>query len=1544
MLLTRRFVLAALTSFLLALGSLAALGFSALAADEPAPGNSAEPSSQASTTKVPTSPDSPKPTDPPAKVKPVLGVSLYTKEGKVIRPYEGKTLKGKQEIYVGATVKDEYFQDFEKKRDKEDRDVVEVGMSGGGVSQWIPLSSKHFLKKPGEPALTYWTPATSATHLAKFVVPPNHGAKLTFTARPAEAIANQDEWDEKTNKTVTAVVDTVAPKFTGIAYIQVAGDESLREEGQEVSVTGPRSIRVAAEDQVPEGVATGDEDPIRDPKITASYAGSPLRVEKHKPFNYDIVLSKPGKYELGLLKITATDKVGNWNTKTAATIRKRNMKDLPFPSSIQIRSKEKSDVQVVVDRKIVAGKDAHQADVPTYVARDSSVYVRSRKQEFAEKLEKLRASLLLHQSESKRINLLRVTREEGEPGEVVGPVDVCPFERNSQLPTRDPDGYFYYKCPDKIFGSVNSPDTDMKQRNGKYTFSPTSEEPLGLFNPGSVILDGKKPQVSFKGGPSQSGHNKFIPKIPKLKIKDNPYQNLSAMVVSQKTGSTQYAFYFWDELPEGQLTAKQKNEAGRFSDTPNTSGLNKSTLRVELPAPRDLTGKEIGPAKTLTPDNPGGELVGPDRNNLAAFQINAEGLYRMDQIKVHIADNAGNMLEVPLAKLLGDKVKYDVLVVDRRETSVQGAQVRVQKAKGTPESTSPELYYRGDVNISYTVSDRWFPLYVTQEDLPAGFFSIELKEHPKDPASRYQVVPQKFSFNEFVQVERDRWQLGGIKLPRAKDNPKMPKEGAYNLKWAYRGFAEEKTEGNVEKSFTIDYTGPKLGKLQVSPTGVVHAPWIFASSTFEATLGEIEDTVSGIDDKALGFKYYESNMADSAKPALGFSNVLADQERNPKPKLQYKAVKADMIGTATFRMSGDSQRLRFDQTAIGLTDKAGNPADTGYLGEFKDSDLPTDKQGKRPVGVVVDKSAPTVEVAFDNNNARNQKYYKAGRTATVTVKESNFDLLRKLDRAQVVVTNSRDGNAFTVPVEQFENPSGDKRTWVYRHRYDADGDWKLRAEVTDLAGRKSNAVEDEFVLDKLEPQLTVTFDNNHPTNGMYYNHPRTATVTIVDRNFSQADSPVVVQARDDAGRPTGAPSGGWAKTGKDTWSMRIPFTGESHYALLAKATDMAGNAAHEVKEPEFVIDTTKPEIKIGGVENLTAYSGTVRPVVVADDTNLDHSRVEYRLNGNYRGAVTDLLTRTKESDNHEEIIYDDFDRDPKVDDIYQLNAKVTDMAGNSTEVMKTFSVNRFGSTYLFEGNTGNLRGKYLDAPQNVQVTEVNVSGLENNLTQVQVAKNDQLQTLSPESYSRIGQTTKAGWSATKYTIPAKLFNKAGYYRVLFSSIDKAGNLSQNTMDKKNEAHNATAELKFAIDKQKPQVRTGALESNKVYYDESKDIDVNAKDNLALSAAQIEVDGQVVRTWDGAELDKNVPAYRLAADAQPHDITLRVQDKAGNESVAAYSNVVVARSFWRYLLANPLLLAGVLVGAALVGIGLIALIVALVRRRRRLAYRHNPFGM
>lgn len=42
----------------------------------------------------------------------------------------------------------------------------------------------------------------------------------------------------------------------------------------------------------------------------------------------------------------------------------------------------------------------------------------------------------------------------------------------------------------------------------------------------------------------------------------------------------------------------------------------------------------------------------------------------------------------------------------------------------------------------------------------------------------------------------------------------------------------------------------------------------------------------------------------------------------------------------------------------------------------------------------MDKTAPTITVSYDNNSARNGNYYKADRTATVTIIEHNFDVNR----------------------------------------------------------------------------------------------------------------------------------------------------------------------------------------------------------------------------------------------------------------------------------------------------------------------------------------------------------------------------------------------------------------------------------------------------------------------------------------------------------------------------------------------------------------------
>ncbi|MGJ4765217.1 hypothetical protein, partial [Bifidobacterium longum] len=75
------------------------------------------------------------------------------------------------------------------------------------------------------------------------------------------------------------------------------------------------------------------------------------------------------------------------------------------------------------------------------------------------------------------------------------------------------------------------------------------------------------------------------------------------------------------------------------------------------------------------------------------------------------------------------------------------------------------------------------------------------------------------------------------------------------------------------------------------------------------------------------------------------------------------------------------------------------------------------------------------------------------------------------------------------------------------------------------------------------------------------------------------------------------------------------------FTIKATATDLAGNKAEEVSEPEFVNDKTKPQIKIDRVEDKTAYAGTVAPMIDFNDVNIDMKNVSYTLVGDHRRAL-----------------------------------------------------------------------------------------------------------------------------------------------------------------------------------------------------------------------------------------------------------------------------------------------------------------------------------
>lgn len=183
-------------------------------------------------------------------------------------------------------------------------------------------------------------------------------------------------------------------------------------------------------------------------------------------------------------------------------------------------------------------------------------------------------------------------------------------------------------------------------------------------------------------------------------------------------------------------------------------------------------------------------------------------------------------------------------------------------------------------------------------------------------------------------------------------------------------------------------------------------------------------------------------------------------------------------GTADGGASRDGDNYTLCITA---TDEAGNVTKTNTDGTYT-------KNGKGPNGAsgepsncysvvkdngktdfTIDQTTPEVSVRFDNNSAVNGKYFPAGRTATITVVEHNFD-------KNMVALDVTGASGSTDWVDD-----GDTHTATVSFLNDAD--CKFAIQVVDKAGNicKNDAVNygdsaapGEFVIDTTAPTLTLT--------------------------------------------------------------------------------------------------------------------------------------------------------------------------------------------------------------------------------------------------------------------------------------------------------------------------------------------------------------------------------------------------------------------------------------------------------------------------------------
>lgn len=499
---------------------------------------------------------------------------------------------------------------------------------------------------------------------------------------------------------------------------------------------------------------------------------------------------------------------------------------------------------------------------------------------------------------------------------------------------------------------------------------------------------------------------------------------------------------------------------------------------------------------------------------------------------------------------------------------------------------------------------------------------------------------------------------------------------------------------------------------------------------------------------------------------------------------------------------------------IRLTDNAGN-------------------QSVKEINFSIDKTVPTIRVSYDNNNYNRAytetQYFKAERTATVTVKERNFN---ENDLRAAITASAGTTPVVSSFVTHPNTANPDETTHTATIRFVQDADYTLALDFTDRAGHAATKYGvDKFTIDKTAPTTNVTLSSS-PKNGKYYSDKQTVTVQITEHNFDKN----LVNINASQGTIPDKNTWQWSDSG-DVHTATFVLNKDDEYAFNVNVADKAVNNANVFNQSQFVIDQTKPDALITDVEHGKAYGETpeIHPSIQGKDVNL--STVTYKIikklrDGSEKDVTKDFAITSVESaeGNKKVLSYRgmSFDHTESFDGIYTIEATVTDLAGNVTPILETFSINRFGANFTIDDQTikDEVLNKYLREGRDIKIKAINVNPISSDKVEITLVCNGEERKLDRSDYRIVENHTEGGWYEYEYIISKEVFKNDGSYSLRISASDEAGNVSKSNDDAHNEK---IGDIAFFIDSIKPSVAITGADNKQSYKEQSKEITVKFED-------------------------------------------------------------------------------------------------------------------
>ncbi len=355
--------------------------------------------------------------------------------------------------------------------------------------------------------------------------------------------------------------------------------------------------------------------------------------------------------------------------------------------------------------------------------------------------------------------------------------------------------------------------------------------------------------------------------------------------------------------------------------------------------------------------------------------------------------------------------------------------------------------------------------------------------------------------------------------------------------------------------------------------------------------------------------------------------------------------------------------------------------------------------------------------------------------------------------------------------------------------------------------------------------------------------------------------------------------------------------------VRVKVIDFAGE--EQEASVQLDIDIDAPELRITGVEDGNSYRDAVTPAVEISDRNFSDfalSLSRTRLDET-DADVTDRFSEKQELGGEGgTVLLSSPERTRENDGIYTLTVSATDRAGNESRDTVTFSVNRFGSVYVFDDYLLSLLrdgGIYTrEITEDLVITEYNADRLLADSLLIDITRDGRpvtdVQCRTSPDLTDTATVGRSGWYEYRYVISRDNFTRDGIYKVSVSSRDAAGNTPDN-------AEATGREILFRVDSTAPEI-TGVTKTDAGgTLAEGENFSYTVYDTVGLSSLElILADGE--ETEEITDFGTNANYYEgtlsLEQSLEEREIRLVATDFAGNVAEESYTIPAVTRGILR----------------------------------------------